>query len=87
MVTFQTLQAWIDHNATRYYNTTALPHALPYVFSEIYLVLGYLERVTMRYRQFFKKNINIHFFINLMVSRGNTLQIAPNHAKLSENVQ
>ena len=22
---------------------------------------GYLERVTMRYRQFFLKNINIHF--------------------------
>ena len=23
---------------------------------------GYLQRVTTRYRQFFKKNINVHFF-------------------------
>ena len=39
---------------------------------------GYLQRVTTRYRQFFKKNIDIHFFfINLMVKRGNPLQIAP----------
>ena len=39
---------------------------------------GYLQRVTTRYRQFFKKDIDIHFFfINLMVTRGNPLQIAP----------
>ena len=55
----------------------ALPHALPYIFSEICLFLDYLQRVTTCYRQFFKKIIHIHFFINLTVTRGNTLQIAP----------
>ena len=31
---FQTLQTWIDHNPTRYHNLNALPHALPYIFSQ-----------------------------------------------------
>ena len=31
---YQTLQTWIGHNATRYYNFNALPHALPYIFSQ-----------------------------------------------------
>ena len=31
METFQTLQTWIGHNATRYHNLNALPHALPYI--------------------------------------------------------
>ena len=39
IATFQTLQTWICHNATRYHNLKALPvvlmHALPYIFSEI----------------------------------------------------
>ena len=43
--------------------------ALPYIFSEIYLVLCYLQRVTTRYHHFFKRNINIYFFVNLMVTR------------------
>ena len=46
MATFQTLQAWIGHNATRYHNLNVLPYtlsqALPCSFSEICLVLGYL---------------------------------------------
>ena len=25
---------WIGHNATRYYNFNALPHKLPYIFSQ-----------------------------------------------------
>ena len=25
---------WIGHNATRYHNFNALPHALPYIFSQ-----------------------------------------------------
>ena len=46
----------------------------------------YLQRVTTRYCQFLLKNINLYFFfINLTVTRGNALEIAPNHAKLSEN--
>ena len=31
----QTLQTWIGHNATRYHNFNALPHALPYIFSQV----------------------------------------------------
>ena len=35
---YQTLQTWIDHDATRYHNFNAiphaLPHALPYIFSQ-----------------------------------------------------
>ena len=35
---YQTLQTWIGHDATRYHNLNALPHALPhalpYIFSQ-----------------------------------------------------
>ena len=35
---YQTLQTWIDHDATRYHDINALPqtlpHALPYIFSQ-----------------------------------------------------
>ena len=35
---YQTLQAWISHDATHYHNFNALPHALPhalpYIFSQ-----------------------------------------------------
>ena len=35
---YQTLQTWTDHDATRYHNFNALPHALPhalpYIFSQ-----------------------------------------------------
>ena len=31
---YQTLETWIDHNATRYHNFNALPHALLYIFSQ-----------------------------------------------------
>ena len=35
---YQTLQTWIDHDAMRYHNFNALPHALPhalpYIFSQ-----------------------------------------------------
>ena len=57
MATFQTLRTWIGHNATRYQNLNALPHplphALPYIFSEICLVLRCLQWATTRYRQYF----------------------------------
>ena len=46
---YQTLETWIGHNATHYSNLNALPHALPYSFSEIFLVLRNLQRVTTRY--------------------------------------
>ena len=36
---------------------------------------------------FFQKKVLMYIFvINLTVTHGNTLQIAPNHAKLRENV-
>ena len=47
MATFQTLQTWIGHNVTRYHNLNKLPHALPCIFSEICLILGYLQRVSV----------------------------------------
>ena len=54
---YQTLETWICHNATRCPKLNALPHALPYIFSEICLVLGNLQRVTTCYRQIYKKYI------------------------------
>ena len=83
---YQTLQTWTGLNVMLYHSLNALPHALPhalpYIFSEIFQILGYLQRITV----IFFLNINIYSFINLMVTRGNALQIAPNHAKLRENV-
>ena len=86
---YQTLETWIGHNATRYPIWNVLPHALPYIFSGIFLVLGNLQRVTTRYRQIYKKKIYIYilFFLKkLTVTRGNTLQIAQNQANLRQNV-
>ena len=31
---YQTLETWIGHNATRYHNLNALPHALSCIFSQ-----------------------------------------------------
>ena len=42
---------WTGHNTTPYHNLNALPHALPYIFSQFSMVWGYLQRVTTRYRQ------------------------------------
>ena len=66
MATFQTLKTWIGHNATCYHNLNALshplPHMLPYIFSEIFLVLGYLQRVTTCYRHFLRKILKYIFY-------------------------
>ena len=59
--TFSLSFTWVGLNAMRCHNFNALPRALPYIFFEISLFLGYLQRVTTRYCQFFEKNINIHF--------------------------
>ena len=40
---YQTLQTWIDHNATRYHNFNVLPHALSYIFFQFSMVWGYLQ--------------------------------------------
>ena len=67
---YQTLQTWIGLNVIRYHNLSALPHALPWILSQISLVLGYFQYVNTRYHNFLKENINIYFFINLTVTRG-----------------
>ena len=85
MTNFQTPQTWLGHNVTRYHDLNALSYALPYIFSEICLILGYLQCATTRYHQFFNKII--YFFINLTVTRGNPLQIAQNQENLRENVR
>ena len=73
----------LDHTANlripfwmRFQNFNMLPHLLPYIFSQFSMVSGFLLRATTRYRQFFFKNINIHFLKNLTVAPGNPLQIA-----------
>ena len=85
---YQTLETFMGYNATHYLNLNALPnmlpHALPQDFSEICLVLGNLQRVTTRYRQFYEKYIYTIFKKNLTVTRGNQLQIAQNQANLRE---
>ena len=61
---------FLGFNATRYHNFNALPQALPYIFSKFSMVWGYLQRVTARYRQIYKKiYINI-IFQKITVSRG-----------------
>ena len=45
---YQTLETWIDHNATRYHNFNQLPHALPY----IYLSLTWIDHNPMRCHNF-----------------------------------
>ena len=52
-------------------------------FSWFWTICNALPRVTII---FFKKNINIYFFINFTVMRCSALEIAPNHAKLRVNV-
>ena len=87
MTNFQTPKTWLGQNATDYHDLNVLTHALPYIFPEICLILGYLQRITARYRQFFLKNSIYIFFINLMVTRGNPLQISQNQENLTENVR
>ena len=50
MTNFQTPKTWLGHNATRYRILNALPHALPCIFSEIPLTLGYLQVTVYKYR-------------------------------------
>ena len=60
---YQTIQTWIGHNVMRYHNFISLPYALPHallhIFSWSSMVWGYLQRVTTRYHQIYKKYINI----------------------------
>ena len=58
---FQTLQTLLGHSATRYHNLNALPYALPYIFFEICMDLGYLQQTATRYSQS-KKGNSIYIF-------------------------
>ena len=58
---YQTLQTWRGHKAKRYHNFNALPHSLPYFFSQFNIVWGYLQQVTTSYRQTHKK-----MYINIL---------------------
>ena len=66
MATFQTLQTWTGHNATPCHNLNALPHVLlhvlPYILSEICLVLGYLQLIFVTVNLFKKILIYIFFY-------------------------
>ena len=73
---YQALQTWVGHDATRYHNFNALPHALSYIFHD-FPVFGLFTTGYHDYRQLFLKNIYILFFINLTVKCGNALEIAP----------
>ena len=52
------------------------------------MVWGYFQRVTMHYRQIYKKYIYIDkFFLKVMVTHGDTLQMVQNQANIRENIQ
>ena len=61
--TFSLSLTWIGHKAKRYHNFNVLLHMLPYNFSKFSMVWGYLQRVTTRYHQIYKK-IYINIFFN-----------------------
>ena len=63
------IPAWIGHNATRYHNCNPIGQALPYIFSQFSMVWGYLQRVTRRYHQIYKKAYVNIFFKKLTVTR------------------
>ena len=85
--TFSLSLTCIDHNAKRYHNFNVLLHVLPYSFSKFSMVWAYLQRVTTRYRQIYKK-IYINIFLKKMtVTHGNELQIAQNQENLRENIR
>ena len=71
---------WIGHNATCYHNFSVLLHALPYIFSQFSMVWGYLQCVTTRCHQIYKKYILIAFLKNV------GMQIAQIQANLKENI-
>ena len=47
---------------------------------------GYLQRVTTRYRQIYKKIYMNIFLKRIMAAGGNALQIVQNQANLRENI-
>ena len=73
---------WIGQNATSYHNFSVLPHTLLYIFSQCNMVWGYLQRVTTRYHQIYKKIYINSLFKKMMVARGSASLITQNQAHL-----
>ena len=48
----------------RYHNFNVLPHTIPHIFTQFSMVSGYLQRVTMRYHQIYKK-----MYINIFLKK------------------
>ena len=83
--TFSLSLTWLGYNLAHYHNFNVLPHALPYIFFKFGMVWGYLQHVTMCYRQIYKKlYINI-FFKKITVACGNALQ-ASKTRQISEKI-
>ena len=61
---FFLILTWIGRNAMRYQNFNVLLHSLHYILSQFSMVWGYLQRVTTRYHQIYKKYILIFFLKN-----------------------
>ena len=85
--TFSPSLTWIGHDAKRYHNFNVLLHTLPYIFFKFSMVWGYLQRVTMRYHQIYKKKYINTFFKKMTVTRGNALQIAQNQENFRKNIR
>ena len=62
--TFSLSLIWIGHNAMCYRNFNVLPRASTYIFSQFSILWRYLQHVTTRYRQVYKKTIYQYFFKN-----------------------
>ena len=64
--TFPLSITWIGHNAKRYHKFNVLLHVLRYIFSKFTMVWGYLQGVTTRYYQIYKK-----IYINIFLKKNN----------------
>ena len=70
----------------RYHNFSESSHTLPYIFSQLNILWGYLQRVITRYRQIYKrKYINI-FLENMLLTHGSASQIAQNQVNLRKDI-
>ena len=86
-LTFSLSLIWIGHNAMCYHNFNVLPRALTYIFSQFSILWSYLQHVTTRYRQVYKKLYTNTFLKTMMLLRGNAFQKVQNQANLKENIR
>ena len=85
--TFSLSLIWIGHNAMCYRNFNVLPRASTYIFSQFSILWRYLQHVTTRYRQVYKKLYTNTFLKTMMLLRGNAFQKVQNQANLKENIR